>query len=177
VDRFVSSVLRRAATAVPAAAIVLAVVLLTPYGSRGVVVHWVEVGVLVAVLLVLVGRLRRSLRSAEPSPFEQALEGSRGRPPKRVAQLAQLEREVGMGIANAFDLHNRLLPTLRETGAGLLSGRHGIDLEAQPDAARTALGNDIWEIVRPDRPAPIDRAARGADPASIDRVLTALEAL
>jgi hypothetical protein len=156
---------------------VLTGVLLTPSGSRGVVVHWVEVGVLVAVLLVLVGRLRRSLRSTEPSLFEQALEGSRGRPPERVAQLTQLEREVGMGIANAFDLHNRLVPTLRETAAGLLSGRYGIDREAQPDAARAALGEDAWEIVRPDRPTPIDRTARGADPVSIDRVLTALEAL
>ena len=172
-----TSVLRRAAAAIPAAAIVVTAVLLTPHGSRGVVVHGVEVGVVAAVLLVLVGRLRRSLHNAEPSPFEQALEGSGRRPPRRTAQLAQLEREVGMGLANAFDLHNRLRPTLRETAAGLLSGRHGIDLETQPDAARAELGEDAWEIVRPDRPAPVDRAARGADPASIDRALAELEAL
>jgi hypothetical protein len=39
------------------------------------------------------------------------------------------------------------------------------------------LGEDAWEIVRADRPAPTDRAARGADHASVDRAIAALEAL
>lgn len=141
------------------------------------VIHAVEVAVVAAALLVLVVGLRRSLRNNEPSPFEDALRGSRGRPPKRLQQLAQLEREVGLGLANAFDLHNRLRPTLRETAAGLLAARRGIDLDAQPEAARAALGEDAWEIVRADRPTPTDRTACGADLASVDRAIAALEAL
>ena len=82
-----------------------------------------------------------------------------------------------MGLASAFDLHHRLRPTLRETAAGLLAARRGIDLDAHPEAARAALGEDAWEIVRADRPAPTDRTARGADLASVDRAIAALEAL
>ncbi len=172
-----SRVVLRAAAVLLATAIVLAVVLLTPLGNRGLVIHAVEVGAVAAFLLVLVAALRSSLRTVEPSPFEQALEGSRAQAPKRVPQLAQLEREVGMGIANAFDLHHRLLPTLRETAAGLLSARRGIDLETHPEAARAVLGEDAWELLRPDRPAPVDRRARGADLASVNRTIAALEAL
>ena len=155
-------VLRAAGVALPLAAHVL---------------HAVEVVVVAVVLLVLVLVLRRSLRSTESSPFEQATRGSRGRAPKHVQQLARLEREVGLGLANAFDLHSRLRPTLRETAAGLLAARHGIDLDAQPERAREVLGEDAWEIVRADRPRPVDRTARAADLATIDRTITALEAL
>jgi hypothetical protein len=173
----VTSVLLRGAAALPAAAIVLATVLVTPDSDRGLVVHIAVVGAVATVLLALLRALRRSLRSDVPSPFDQALERPRARPSKRVPQLARLEREVGMGLANAFDLHHRLRPTLLETADGLLSARRGIDFDTRPDAARAALGNDAWKILGPDRPAPTDRTARGADPASIDRLLTALEAL
>ena len=152
-------------------------VVLAQHSGRGLVIHAVEDVGVAAALLVLVLVLRRSLRSTEPSPFDQALRGARVRTPKRVQQLAQLEREVGLGLANAFDLHHRLRPTLRETAAGLLVARRGIDLDAQPERAREALGEDAWEIVRADRPAPLDRTARGADLATVDRTITALEAL
>lgn len=141
------------------------------------VLRAVEVAVLAAALLALVLALRRSLGNSEPSPFEEALRGPRRRSPERVQQLAQLEREVGLGIANAFDLHHRLRPTLRETADGLLAARRGIDLGTQAERARGALGEDAWEIVRDDRPAPDDRVARGVELASLDRVISALEAL
>lgn len=172
-----STLFVRAAAVLPVAAIVLAVVLVTHHGDRGVIFHAVGVVVVAAILFVLVLVLRRSLHSTEPSLFEQALRGSHGQAPERPQQLAQLEREVGLGIANAFDLHQRLRPTLRETAAGLLQARRGIDLDAQPERAREVLGEDAWEIVRADRPMPIDRAARGADLATVDRLIAALEAL
>lgn len=141
------------------------------------VLHAVALTVVAVALLVLVVMLRRSLRNDEPSQFDDALRRSRDRVPERVQQLAQLEREVGLGLANAFDLHHRLRPTLRETATGLLAARRGIDFDAEPEAARTALGEDAWEIVRADRPAPTDRTGPGADVASLDRAIAALEAL
>jgi hypothetical protein len=142
-----------------------------------VVFHTAEVAVVAATLLALVLALRRSLHYALPSPFEQALREPRGRTPIRIHQLVQLEREVGLGLANAFDLHHRLRPTLHETAAGLLAAHRGINLDAQSELARAALGEDAWEIVRDDRPTPTDRTARGAELASLDRALAALEAL
>ncbi len=146
--------------------------------QRGVtVVSVVGVTLIAIVLLILVLALRRGLRPAEPSSFEQALCGSHERSPARVQQLAKLEREVALGIANSFDLHHRLGPTLRETAAGLLAARHGVELDAQPERARELLGVDGWEIVRADRPAPLDRTARGIDVDVLDSTITALEAL
>jgi hypothetical protein len=39
------------------------------------------------------------------------------------------------------------------------------------------LGEDAWALVRPDRPSPEDRLAKGASPAELDRVVAALEAI
>ncbi len=155
----------------------LTVAVLAPAANGGLLFHAGEVVVVAGALLALVLALNRALRNAEPSTFDQALQMTRERKPERPRQLVQLEREVGLGIANAFDLHHRLRPTLSATAAGLLAARRGIDLDTQPEPGREALGADAWEIVRRDRPAPTDRTARGAELASIDRAISALEAL
>ena len=167
----------RAAGALGLGAVALAIGVVATPADGGLLIH---IGVLAAVsgaLLGLVLALRRVLHPTEPSPFEQALRATTRRAPERIQQLAQLEREVGLGIANAFDLHHRLRPTMRETAAGLLAARRGIHLDAEPGPAREALGADAWEIVRADRPTPTDRLVRGAEPESLDRAISALEAL
>ena len=45
------------------------------------------------------------------------------------------------------------------------------------NGAPDILGDDAWALVRPDRPAPEDRLAKGADPTDLDRVIGALEAI
>ena len=62
-----------------------------------------------------------------------------------------MEREVALGLSTDFDLHYRLRPTFRRIATELLAARRGIDLDANPDAAHRALGDDAWEIVRGDR--------------------------
>ena len=79
-----------------------------------------------------------------------------------------------MAVSSAFDVHYRLRPALVELAAGLLSSRRGIELETDPARARAVLGDDVWELVRPDRPQPTERDAAGIDPASLDRVVEAL---
>ena len=44
-----------------------------------------------------------------------------------------------------------------------------------PEAARATLGEDAWELVRPDRPAPEDRLAKGIPPRELAHVVDALE--
>ena len=53
--------------------------------------------------------------------------------------------------------------------------RRGIDLERSPDRARRLLGPDVWELIRPDRPPPEDRTARGIALADVERAVDALE--
>jgi hypothetical protein len=74
------------------------------------------------------------------------------------------------------DLQYRLRPRLRELATGLLESRHGIVLDDEPEAARALLGDEAWELLRPDRPTPKERA-RGPSPAALERVVVSLERL
>ena len=51
----------------------------------------------------------------------------------------------------------------------------GVRLDSAPDAAAAALGPETWDLVRPDRPRPDDRRARGMSPAHLRAVVESLE--
>jgi hypothetical protein len=128
------------------------------------------------VLGHLLARLRGRLPERRLSPVDAAL-NRKPRPLVRIPELEKLEREVTLGQATAFDLHFRLRPTLRRIASELLHARRGIDLDANPGAARRALGDETFELVRLDREPPLDRFGRGIDLASLGRVVTSLEAI
>jgi hypothetical protein len=140
--------------------------------------------IVAAYVLVLAGialaALTRVMRSASerpaPSPFDDAL---RARPvqPMRPPELVRTERELMLGTTNAGHLHLRLLPLLRDCAAARLAVGHGIDVERRPEAARLALGEDTWELLRPDRAAPEDRNAPGVPLKRVGAVIDALERL
>lgn len=166
----VSSALTLAATATVAAGIAL---LLTP-GHAALVGHTLLVVLLALALAVALDRLQRALPTRS-SGFDAAFApapSTRARP----ASLARVEREVTLATGTAFDVHFRLRPVVRSVAYGLLL-RRGIDLERRPERARPLLGEDVWELVRPDRPAPDDRTARGLEPAAIERAVASLERL
>jgi hypothetical protein len=94
---------------------------------------------------------------------------------ERPQALVRLEREASMAGSASFDVHYRLRPTITALAAELLSASRGIDLEREPNRAHAALGDDVWELVRPDRPQPAERHGAGIDEATLDRVVTALE--
>ncbi len=127
-------------------------------------------------LVQLFDRLRRSLPERTLSPVDAALDRRPPRP-ERVPELERIEREVTLGLATSFDLHFRLRPTLRRIASELLRARRGLDLDANPEAARRALGEETWELVRGDREPPVDRFGRGLDLASLRNVVVSLEAL
>ncbi len=130
--------------------------------------------VLAGGLLALVGAI--GSRPVPPSHFDAALR--RRRPPAPVfPALARLGREISMATGTAYDLHFRLRPTLREVAAGLLLFRRGIDLDGQQERAREVLGDETWELVRADRPAPADRRGPGIAPDVLERVVAGLERL
>ena len=128
-----------------------------------------------AALIALVAALRRAYPSG-PSPFELGLATASAPPPERLPQLARLEREVALASANAFDLHFRLRPILRETAVGLLAIR-GVDLDGQPERARALLGDDLFQLVRGERREPLDRTGPGLPPARLREAVDRLEAL
>ena len=136
-------------------------------------VHLWLLAVLGLALLVFLG----ALRSAYP-PAASAFTAGLTQPrtdSERPTALVRLEREISMAGSAAFDVHYRLRPALVELAAGLLASRRGIDLEREPERAEGALGDDVWELVRPDRPEPVNRHGAGIDAARLERVVSALE--
>ena len=110
------------------------------------------------------------------SRFEAALRRRDDRP-GRPPELVRTERELTLGAASAGQLQTRLLPLLRDAASARLLARHNVDLARRPDAARGLLGDEAWELLRPDRPASEDRHAPGLSLARIDRIVERIEAL
>jgi hypothetical protein len=92
-------------------------------------------------------------------------------------ELRRVERELELGIANAASAHYRLLPRLRAAAAARLASRHGVELERRPDAARALLGEEAWELLRPDRPEPVDRFGPGVPRATVAALIERAESL
>jgi hypothetical protein len=131
---------------------------------------------LAVVLAIALGVPLEHLRRAVPtrsSAFDAAFAAATARR-ARPASLARVEREVTLATGTAFDVHFRLRPLLRDVAAGMLL-RRGIDLERSPERAEAAVGPDVWELIRPDRPPPEDRTAPGIALAEVERAVDALE--
>ena len=154
----------------------MAVALLAAPGRAELVLHAYVLALAAFVLGRLVAWLRASLPRRAVSPVDAAL---RAKPPYRgrVPELERLEREVTLGLSTAFDLHFRLRPTLHRIASELLRSRRGVDLDRNPEAARNALGDETWDLVRPDRQPPPERFAPGVELESLRRVVASLEAL
>jgi hypothetical protein len=143
-------------TAVAIAALVL-LIEIHPLSATRALAIWVVIAAALA-LLVLVSDSRPAGKRV--SRFEAAMRG-RAVKPSAPAELLRVERELELGIASAGSAHHSLLPRLRSAAAARLASRHGVDLDRRPDAARALLGDEAWELLRPDRPEPADRFARG----------------
>jgi hypothetical protein len=89
--------------------------------------------------------------------------------------LASLDRLLGLAVANADDVHVRLRPLVTDLARQRLADHAGIRLDADPVAARAALGEDAWELVRPERPHPADRRGRGIAADRLHAVVESLE--
>lgn len=165
--------LRLAGVAIVPTLALVGVVLVAP-GRARLAVHVYVLVLCLFSLIGVVGALRQANPRARVSAFDRAL---RRRPPRhdRLAELARLEREVALGTASAFDLHYRLRPTARRVARGLLAARRGIDLDHDADGARRVLGDETYELVRPDRAPPLDRFGPGLEPAGVHRLVEALE--
>ena len=138
----------------------------------------IHVWLIVALSLGLLAALTL-VRTAFPSSDSPFIASLRAEPVEaaRPQALVRLEREVSMAGSTAFDVQYRLRPALIELAAGLVFSRRGIDFEREPDRAHAALGDDVWEIVRPDRPESTTRLGEGITAVELERVVNALEAV
>jgi hypothetical protein len=158
------------------ATVVLVVLLLVPKVSTA---RAFAIWIVVATALLLFSLVRHSREVAGPehvSRFERALRGQKAAA-FQPEELLRMDRELVLGSADADHAHRRLLPLLRSTAAARIAARHGFELERRPEDARALLGDDVWELLRPDRPQPADRHDPGVPRARITEVIERVESL
>ena len=167
---------RRLAFPALLAAVLLVVLLaLRPLSTSRALAIWVVV--LAAIALALVVRHSRGGRAPRhASRFEAALRG-RKETPQPPVELLRMERELELGIADATHAHRRLLPLLRAAATARLASRRGVELDRRPEAAEALLGEDVWELLRPDRPAPADRHGPGVPREQVAAAIERVESL
>jgi hypothetical protein len=166
---------RELAVPVALAAVSLAALLaVRPLSTSRALAIWIVL--LAALTLLTLVRHARRGRPRRRSRFEAALHP---RPPKspQPVELMRIERELELGIADGTYAHRRFLPLLRAAAGARLESRHGIELERRPDAARALLGEDAWELLRPDRPEPADRHGPGLPRESVAALIERVESL
>lgn len=166
----------RVATLVALATLGLIVLLgLRPVGADRILAGYVLALAAIAAS-ALVRRLARRSDDFTPSRFEHAI-AWKPDPPSRPPELVRIERDLVLGTTNAGHLHARLLPILREAAAARLGARYQVDLARRPEVARTLLGDEAWELVRPDREPPPDLYGPGLSLRAVRRVVERLESL
>jgi hypothetical protein len=171
--------MRRAALTLGGVAAVVALVLFAlaqawPGAPR---TRLLDLYVLFVAALSMLGLVRatREAGDATESVFDRALR-RRSHRDARPPSLAKLEREVVLAAVTEFDFHARLRPALREIAAHKLAGR-GLVLDSGSPATRAALGDGLWELLRPDRPPPHDRLAPGVPLKRLQTILDKLDEL
>ena len=154
------------------ALVVLVIVLAAVPDRRALALQVYAFGLCGIALMWLLGRTGAT--RVDASAFDDARrQAASGAEP--VAELARVEREVTLGVANAYDLHYRLRPRIRAIAASRLGDRRGIDLERQPQAAQGALDPAVWAIVDPDRQPPRDRHGPGLGLPALRDVMEGLD--
>src|SRR6266404_4315489 len=120
-----------------------------PVSVREIVAAYVLA--LAAIALLTLARLARTEDEWERSTSELARAlAPCPRVRLRPAELIRTERDLTLSTANAGEVHARLLPQLRDVAAARLADRHDTALTDAHDL----LGDEAWELLRPDRPVP-----------------------
>ncbi len=83
----------------------------------------------------------------------------------RPSDLIRVERDIVLGTTNAGQFHARLRPLLWSIAA------------ARTRSPQDALGDETWELLRPDRDKPADLYAAGLSVARVREIVDALERL
>jgi hypothetical protein len=149
------------------------IVALTSSGAHALLLDVYLLVIGAVILLALVRATRAQAPVQRRSPFDRALVAMRREPAD--SGEPTLVRELELSTYNGFHLHARVRPVLRDIAAHRLRARYGVDLDAEAGRARELIGAHAWELVRPDRPAPEDRLARGPNVAELRLVVEDLE--
>ncbi|MFD2077667.1 hypothetical protein SAMN05421678_112179 [Actinopolymorpha cephalotaxi] len=85
--------------------------------------------------------------------------------------------DIGWARFSRRDFDVGLRERLLAVASVRLADGHGVDLAANPEAARRLLGEEAWDLLGPGRPASTDRTAPGVDLRTLDQLVGTLESL
>jgi hypothetical protein len=129
------------------------------------------------VIRLLVQSVRVATWAPGPFPFDEALLQPPERKIPRAREPDRIAFEVGAATYRALELHNSFRRRLRRLAADRLASEHGVDLDADQDAAHSLLGAEAWDLLRPDHEAPEDRFGPGMPIVNVTKIVTAVEDL
>lgn len=154
---------------------VLAVASTVLAGMAGLLAGLTVAGVaeLVALRLAVADRDRPLFRTSRPAGAALARRAAR----VDLLTYRRCYNEVSRGRHSMWEYDHGLRRRLRRILAVRLLESAGIDLERQPGRARERLGDDLWPLLEPGRPATDDREATGVRRADLAALLDRLEAL
>jgi hypothetical protein len=134
--------------------------------DRRIAVHVYVLVVGALLMTAVVSEFAAALPTGKKSELTRALDTTEA-PPGAAPELARMERAVTLSVANAYDFHQRLLPQLREIAFARVerSGRR---------PGPETLGR-WWDLLRPDRPEPAERFARGIPEAELRALVADLQ--
>jgi hypothetical protein len=104
----------------------------------------------------------------------------RRRPARRFAdalpleQLRQVDETLTAARASEVGVDRDLRPLFRAIAAARLA-RRGVDVDRHPEEARALLGEELWELVRAERPRGSNRFAGGVSTAGLQSMIARLE--
>jgi hypothetical protein len=146
-----------------------AIVLVAGYAVGGPAGLFVLVA-LAAVAGLLVARLRIAPPIPRPRP-------RRADPDRAFASYQRIETAVSLAQASQRFFDHGLRPLLQRLLAVLLADRRRLDISKDPGAARAAVGDDLWPLLDPARPASNNTREPGVSEQTLARLADRLEEL
>lgn len=138
-------------------------------GLRPISVREILAAYVLALTAISLAELTRMARTEEEwerssSDLERAL-APRKSVRVRPTELVRVERDLTLSASSAGEFHARMRPLLLAI------------VTARVRHPREALDVETWELLRPDRPAPDDRAAPGVPLRRIAELVDTIESL
>lgn len=127
-----------------------------------------------AALLVLTARAGTPHEPAPPRPPRSAMhrDEAAGFPTYR-----RIREALPWASQSLRHYDAAVRPILQRSLAAVLDRRHSVDLWHEPERARALVGEDLWPLVDPNRPASFDSNARGVPTEALIRLVDRLETL
>ena len=97
--------------------------------------------------------------------------------PSDFPSYAKISSDLGWAPVSEWHYDHGLRPLLSRLFESALAERHRVDLTADPERARSLVGDDVWPLIDPSRPPSSDSNAPGTDLHTLIRIVDRLERL